>query len=103
MIAGEILRRIHKRAAFDEIAIAELIRRMIDLAVTFKYPPAPFNPSPAQEAPQKFVVILPEPMLVEFNNEAHHRNQSPDELLRQVAIYYLIARHRVAAMPSRAA
>lgn len=103
MIPADILRRLHKRAELDAMPVAELIRRIIDLAITFKMPPESFRPGASAEMPQKFVAIMPACMVDELAGEAHDRGLQPDELFRQMAIYYLIVRHRVAGTPPSAA
>jgi len=99
MIPGEILRRLYKRADFDEVPVAELLRRIVDLAVTFKVPPPRTAIPPAVEAPIQFIAIMPKVMIDELSGEAATLQIPPDELVRRAAIYYLIMRNRVAATP----
>ncbi len=99
LLPSLLLEALQDRCAEDEIPVAEMIRRMVDLAVTMKVPPAHIRvDAPAvQDVPITFTVIIPQRLLDQLNYEAKDRGLDPNELIRQTTVVYLRQRKKALA------
>lgn len=89
--------RLQARADADETPLAEIIRRMVDLAVTLKIPPPHLTPLMTQDAVKPFTVIIPQKLLNELSYEAKDRGVLPHELIAQTSLVYLKQREKILA------
>lgn len=91
-----VLHGLQAQADEDETPVAELIRRMVDYAVTMKIPPPNILVPAAHphDVPKDFTVIIPQRLLDQLGYEAADRGVSPHELIRQTSVVYLKQRKR---------
>jgi hypothetical protein len=100
-----MLDALHLRAEKDQTPVAELLRRIIDLAVTFAVPTPDVQVPPIGDfdTPAPFTMIIPQPMLDELNSHAAVLEVAPDEVIRRTTWVYLRRRRRVADTQAKVA
>jgi 3-polyprenyl-4-hydroxybenzoate decarboxylase len=89
------LAELQSRAEVEHTPVAELIRRIADLAITFNVPAQHAKIPSASSAPQPFVAFIPQPMLDELADISSHYAMPVDELIRRAAYVWLRQRNLV--------
>lgn len=85
-----MLEELRAIGAAEETNIAEIIRRVGDLIITFDIPPAnaPIPPIYAGANTERFTYFIPNPQLSQLTDAAVRRGLTVHELLRQGLILY---------------
>lgn len=90
LLPSDVLEEVRQIGQLDETNIAEIIRRVGDLIVTFGIPPAnaPVPPIFAGSTTERFTYYVPNPQLSQLTHAALNRSISVHELIRQGLILY---------------
>jgi hypothetical protein len=96
MLPPEVLAALRRLSTEEQTSLAELLRRIGDLIVTFNLP-SPRTPIPPRQpgvTAERFIYYVPDPQLAALNGAARLRDLDLHELLRQGALLYMMKKRR---------
>jgi hypothetical protein len=80
---------LQARCHADRVPVAELLRRVADIAVTFGVPSKPVSLPYPDGQPEPFVFFIPQILLTNLEVEATRRATGIDDLLSEALYVYL--------------
>jgi len=96
LLPSDVLDQVREIALEEETAIAEVVRRVGDLIITFDVPSvdAPIPPVFAGATTERFTYYIPNPQLAKLTLAADTRGVTIHELIRQGLILYALRKEK---------